>query len=181
MSNFEFNKLSAAVLVSGLIAMTVGNVADMLYYGENKNAVQKRGYAVAVQEGSSEHASTDVKEEFKIDIQALLKTASVEAGKSLSAKCVSCHSFDKGGANKVGPHLWGVIHRARGTAEGYNYSNAMKNLGGNWGYEEMAMFLHKPSVAVPGTKMTFAGLSKPEDIANIIAYLKTLSDNPEGN
>jgi cytochrome c2 len=97
-------------------------------------------------------------------------------GENVYKKCKACHSTEAG-ENKVGPSLHGVIGRAVGTAEGYNYSDAMKSHGGEWTPDKLAAFLADPKGDVPGTKMSFPGLKKPEDIANVIAYLKSVGGN----
>lgn len=174
-SGFELNKIAGAVLLAGLIAMVTGTIADKLYAPTLHP--KKRGFEVAVEktEGAS---ATGQKAEEKIDIATLLSTADVEAGKTISKKCQTCHSLDKGGPNKVGPDLWGVVGRPKGAHEGFSYSDAMKGKGGNWDYDSIFHFVTMPKSFVPGTKMAFAGIKKPQDTANLIAYLRTLSDSP---
>lgn len=109
----------------------------------------------------------------------LLKTADAEAGKQVAKKCTACHSFDKGGANKVGPNLWDIVGAKQAHMEDFAYSDAIKNLGGEWSYEALDQYLTSPKTYAPGTKMAFAGLKKPEDRAALIAYLRTLSDSPK--
>lgn len=100
------------------------------------------------------------------------------AGKTVFKKCMACHAADST-TNKVGPHLGGLIGRKAGTVEGFNYSQAMKDAGAGglvWDEATLADYLVAPKAKVPGTKMAFAGLKKPEEITNIIAYLKTLPE-----
>jgi cytochrome c len=170
MSGFELNKIAASILLASLIAMLVGFVANILYKPGFKAAT--RGYSVEVTESAS--TSTPA-EEVKFDIAELMKTANAEAGKEIVKKCISCHSFEKGGANKVGPHLWNVAGADKASVEGYNYSAALKAIGGKWDDESLFHFLHKPSKFVPGTKMSFIGISKPQDLANVVLYLKTMA------
>lgn len=176
MDGREFNKIAAGILVAGIIAMTTGKIVDVLYK-PNLNPIQ-RGYMLTVTDNNIE-AQQAPKEEFKIDIKSLMQTASVEAGKALFVRCEACHTDTKGGPNRVGPNLWDVVERPKASEAGYSYSSALKTLGGTWDYDSLAKFLHKPSQFVKGTKMGFAGFSKPEDIANIIAYLRTMSDSPK--
>lgn len=172
MSGFELNKIAASILLASLIAMLVGFIANALYKPNLKP--QKRGYSISVSEDSGNTSPTN-EEEVKIDIAELMKNANAEAGKVVAKKCISCHSLDKSGTNKVGPHLWNVAGNEKAKVEGYKYSAALTSLGGKWDDESLFYFLLRPSKFVPGTKMTFAGISKPEDIANVIMFLKTLA------
>lgn len=108
----------------------------------------------------------------------LLAKADAEAGKALFKKCQACHVAAAGKPSTVGPNLWGIINRPKGSYEGFGYSEAMKSKGGNWTFADLGHFLKNPKAFVPGTKMSFAGLSSPEDEANVIAYLATLADTP---
>jgi cytochrome c len=175
MNGKEFNKIAAGLLIAGLIAMISGKIVETIYKPNLHPA--KRGYSVEVsdQSGAVELAKPEV---FQIDIKELMHKASNEAGAKLFTKCSACHTAEKGGANRVGPNLWDVVGRKRASHEGYTYSSSMIAFGGEWSYEELAHFLHKPGSYIKGTKMGFAGFSKQEDIANIIAYLRTLSDSP---
>ncbi len=112
-------------------------------------------------------------------IAALLAAADAEAGAKLSKKCAACHSFDKGGKKKVGPNLWDIVGKAIAGGEGYKYSGALSGLGGEWTYDNLDAFLTKPKDFAAGTKMSFAGLKKAEDRANLIAFLRGRSDDPK--
>ena len=167
MSGLELNKIAAAVLLASLIAMVVGVVANALY--KPKLEIAQRGYQVEVSEASSVH---DEAPEVPVDIAGLMATANAEDGAKIVKKCLACHSLEEGGANKIGPHLWKVYGAAKAKRDGYAYSKAMAAAGGIWDNESLYHFLNKPSKFMPGTKMSFAGLSKPQDIVNVIAYLK---------
>jgi cytochrome c len=113
------------------------------------------------------------------DIKPLLASADPAAGEKVFGKCKACHNTEKGGANQVGPNLWNVIGSPIAHHEGYSYSQALAGKrGGTWTYEELNSYLTSPKAWAPGTKMTFAGLSKPEERANVIAYLRSKSDSP---
>lgn len=168
MSGFELNKIAASILLAGVITMVVGIVSNALYKPNLKP--EKRGYSIAVTEDTPAGAAAP---EVKVDVAEIMKTANAEAGKDIAKKCLACHSLEKGGPNRVGPHLWDVVGNDKGKAEGYKYSAALLAVGGKWDEESLFHFLHKPSKFIPGTKMTFVGLSKPEEVANVIAYLKT--------
>ena len=109
----------------------------------------------------------------------LLKAADPAAGEKIAAKCKACHDLSKGGPNKIGPNLWDIVGNKQAHLDNFSYSDAVKGLGGQWTYENLNKFLTKPKDYAPGTKMTFPGLSKPEDRAAVIAYLRTLSDSPK--
>ncbi len=102
----------------------------------------------------------------------------IEAGKAVFKKCAACHATDTT-TNKVGPHLGDVIGRTAGTVANYNYSKAMKDAGAAglvWDEAHLTEYLVAPKAKVPGTKMAFAGLKKPDELANLVAYLKTLPE-----
>lgn len=173
MSGLELNKIAAGVLVAGLLAMIAGKVADGLYHPVHE--VEKRGYSIEVAEDAGSGAAQQEEER---SILPLLASADVVAGEAVTKKCVSCHTFEKGGANKVGPNLYGIINAKVAHKGDFTYSDAMAGHGGKWDYESLSKFLTKPKDYVPGTKMAFVGLSKEQDRANLIAYLRSLSDSP---
>lgn len=109
---------------------------------------------------------------------ALLASADLAAGKKLAKKCTACHTVDSGGKNKIGPPLWDIVGRDIGGVEGFRYSGALANMGGAWGYEELDGFIEKPKAFASGTKMSFSGIKSETDRANLIAYLRSLSDKP---
>lgn len=170
----EMNKIFAAVLVAAIVASLSGFVADKLVHAEplKENAVKIEGVADASAGAGA------VKEAAAEPILAMIATADVTKGQTLSKACAACHSFTSGGANGVGPNLYGIVGRAVGAHAGYTYSDDMKAKGGNWGYAELNKFLWKPKSEVAGTKMTFMGIKKPEDRAAVIAWLRTLADTP---
>lgn len=172
MSGFELNKIAGAILLAALIAALVFNLVDVLY--KPNLSPKTRGYQVAVVQGDAE-ANQQTEETQPVDIEALMKTASAENGANVAKKCISCHSFEKGGPNKVGPNLWNVAGNNKIAHPDYKYSDALKAKGGKWDDESLYHFLHKPSKFLPGTKMSFAGLSKPQDIVDVIAFLKQSS------
>lgn len=181
MSNLNGNKIAAAILVAGLIGMVTGKATEFLYFGGPKHPgshhEEKRGYSIEVTEvpaGGEGAAPASAP-----DISALYATADTKAGGDyFSKKCAVCHSIEKGGPNKVGPHLWGVMNRPVGSIADFNYSAAMKGHGGNWTFEEMNKFQWSPQKTVPGTIMSYGGNKKDQERANLIAYLASQSDNP---
>ena len=108
----------------------------------------------------------------------LLAKADAAKGQADTKVCQACHNFEKGAGPKVGPPLWGVVGRPIASIAGFNYSDSVKAMGGNWTYEEIFKFLKQPKALASGTKMSFPGEPDPQKRADILAYLQTLSDNP---
>jgi len=174
MDGFEINKVLGAVLGTLLITLALNLVAGAMF---SPHKPEKPGYDIALTEqpAGGGGAATAPQEE---PIEQLLAKASPERGASVAKKCLACHDFAKGGPNKVGPNLYGVVNRDRASHEGFPYSAAMKGKGGKWTIQDLNTYLTSPRAMVPGTTMSFAGISKGADRADLIAYLNTLSDNP---
>jgi len=113
------------------------------------------------------------------DIAALLASADVDAGKKVFKKCKSCHTTDKSGKNRIGPNLWDIVGNAKAAKDGYKYSGTLKDLGGDWTYDDLDGFLAAPKAFAKGTKMSFSGVRKEGQRAALIAYLRSLSDQPK--
>jgi cytochrome c len=112
-------------------------------------------------------------------VLALLASADVAAGQKVLRKCTACHTVDEGGANKIGPNLWNVVGRGIASSDGYKYSKSLQEKSGDaWSYENLDGFLGKPKEWAPGTKMSFAGLKKIQERADLIVYLRSLSSSP---
>jgi cytochrome c len=111
-------------------------------------------------------------------VAPLLASANVENGKAKFRLCAACHTPAEGGKNLIGPNLWNIVNRPRAAADGFSYSPALKGKGGTWTYEDLNSFIANPKQYLPQTKMAFTGLPKPEDRADVIAYLRTLSPSP---
>jgi cytochrome c len=169
----ESNKLYAAILVAGILAMISIIGSGMLVEPEQlaKPAYPIEG--VVVQAAPAEAKPAEVE-----PITALLAKADVDHGAQIARQCQACHNFAKGGPNMVGPNLWGVVGGPHDHKADYAYSDAMKKQTGNWDYEALNKFIDHPQVEIPGTKMGFAGLKKVQDRADVIAWLRTQSDNP---
>ncbi|MCM5558144.1 cytochrome c family protein [Pleomorphomonas sp. JP5] len=190
------NKILGAVLAVAVVVFAVDFVSNQIFA---KQDLKTPGYVIdmnaapavvateAPAAGSNASAATqqaaapaaspasDV-----APIAERLKTADVAAGEKTSKVCAACHSFADSGANKVGPGLWEVVNRKPGTHEGFKYSPAMATFGEThtWDYATLDIYLTNPKAEVPGNKMAFAGIKKPQDRANLIAYLRSLSTNP---
>lgn len=171
MSGMEFNKIFAAILVAGIIASFAGFVAREFIHPHEleEDAVAIEG--VEIVGGPAGPTGPE-------PILALLSAADIARGEKVSRACAACHTFDKGGANGTGPNLWGVVGSGKGADSGFAYSEDMKSAGGTWDYQALNHFLWKPKSYIPGTKMNFIGLKKPEDRAAMIAWLRSLSDSP---
>ena len=161
----ENNKLLASILDAGIIAMLAGFIAKKVTETE---PLQKDAYPIAV---AAAAGAAPVK---VVPFKTLIAKADAANGQKVAAICGSCHVFKQGGGNGIGPNLFGVVGRTRGTADGYAYSDAMKAKGGAWSPDSLNDFLTNPQTYVEGTKMTFTGLPKPEDRADVIKYLESL-------
>ena len=176
MYGFEINKIIAAIILTIVIVLSINKLADVVYNVKvPEDATNKVAKATETKE-----ISKDDNEKAKSgnDIKVFLDLGSIDHGKTVVKKCIGCHSVSKGGGNKIGPALWGVIGRKVGSVSGYKYSKAMGGFGKNWNFEAMNNFLIKPKDYVKGNKMAFAGISKEKDRASIILYLNEYSDNP---
>src|SRR5260221_8736768 len=150
------------------------NIAAGAIFAPEKLA--KPGYEAVVPEQAP--SGTPAEQEKQQPIEQLLANADMKRGENSAKKCQACHTFNKGGRNLVGPNLWGVVGRPRASEAGFNYPAAMKAKGGNWTIEELNQFITNPRGSIPGTNMTFAGISRGSERADVIAYLNSLSDNP---
>jgi len=174
MSNQDMNKITGAVLMAGLIAMASGFIARSLVH-----PAELPQLAYAVEKPDAPAATAAAAPEPLAPIGPLLATANLAAGEASAKKCAACHTFDKGGANRVGPNLWDVVGRKLAAHDGYAYSKQMAAAGGEWDYEHLNQFLQNPKGTVPGTKMAFAGIAKADERAALIAWLRSKADSPK--
>ena len=177
MDSFEFNKLIGGLLGAVFIVFSISLVSDAIFAAP---VPEKPGFVIEAAE--EEHGGGAAEAPAEQSVIPLLASASAEAGAAVFKKCAACHTDDSGGANKVGPNLWGVINRPVASHAGFAYSAGMKEFsdGGKtvWDYEHLDHFLTSPKALVKGTAMGFAGLKKAEDRAAVIAYLRTTADSP---
>jgi len=170
----SFNTVAGCVLASALFAMVVGKVSNAVVH---PHKLDKPAIAVA-DEAPTAVAAAPAAE--LAPIGPKLASANVDAGKAVFMKqCFTCHTVDKGGANKVGPNLWDIVGRKKASHPGFSYSSALTAKGGDWSYEDINHMIFKPLTYVKGTKMAFAGLPKEQERADVIAYLRTMADTPK--
>jgi cytochrome c len=174
MNSFELNKILGAILGTCLAVLTL-NIAAGAIFAPQKPA--KPGYEIAVPEKPTGKEPAKPAEPEQ-PIEALLAKADVGRGETAAKKCAACHTFAKGGRPLVGPNLWGIVGRPKASDAGFNYSAALKAKGGNWTIQDLDHFIMSPKGMVPGTNMTFAGITKGSERADILAYLNSLSDSP---
>ncbi len=186
MNGLELNKIAGAILLTGVIAMTISIVTEGLTRGEGGGEKVKRGYTIAgVQTADAAGGDAQETQAGPVDIlpyvaQSVASGDFKTKGPDLVKRCTSCHTFEKGGPNRVGPNQWGLVGGTVAHKDDFSYSDAMKALHGKkkWGFQELSDFLTNPASYVPGTKMAYSGIRKPEERADLIAYLNTLSDSP---
>jgi cytochrome c len=174
MDGFELNKIVGAVLGTLLVTMGLGIVAEQIFHTEKP---EKPGFAIEVAEPADEpEQAAGAKAQ---PIAARLAHADATRGVAAARPCLACHSIEKGGPSKTGPNLWDIVGRAPGAVAEFAYSDAMKAKAGEpWSYETLDQFIADPKGYLPGTKMSYPGLKPSDARADLIAYLRTLSDSP---
>ena len=167
------NKIFVSIILAIILVLGINKITDVMFYVEKpeKSAYQVASVTKVANTTSSETSDSG-------NIMALFASTSAADGAKVFKKCTACHSIAKGGANKIGPALWGVLGRKAGSFPNYKYSKAIVAHGKVWSFEEMNGFLIKPKEWIKGTKMAFAGLKNAKDRAAVILYMNENSDNP---
>jgi cytochrome c len=174
--SLEFNKMASAVLTAGITFMVAGVIGESI-------VKPKRLHEPAIATGAAPAATQAAAPAAPVlePIGPLLAAANPDAGRALAQRlCASCHTFNQGGNNGVGPNLWGIVGANHARVAGFNYSAANRALADKpWGFEELNAFLQRPATAMPGTRMAFAGIGNAGQRADLIAFLRTLDANPK--
>lgn len=169
--NDRNNTIAGWVLFGGITALGL-SIATGMYYAPHRP--EKMGYVV---EGVEEEGAGAAGAEAEQPIEAYLQTASAARGEAQFKKCAACHTITPGGANGIGPNLYGIFGKPHGHLPSFQYSDALKKVPGSWDWDSLAKWLHSPKAYAPGTKMSFAGLSKPQDRADVLLYLNSQGSN----
>lgn len=176
MSSLELNKIAGAIILATLIAFAIGKIGDNLVAPGGGHG---EAPVVAVKAPPEPTARPSVPKAPEVPFATLLANADLARGKRVFNKCKACHTVTDGGKNGIGPNLWNVVNAEPTSKSAFKYSAALQGLKGKpWTYENLNAFLTKPKNYAKGTKMTFVGIKKPADRANVIFYLRSLSATP---
>lgn len=168
----RFNTIAGWVLGAGIVALGLSSISSHYFQADKPHAPHEPGYKI---EGV---VSSEGGAEAEPPIEALLAKADVAKGEAVFKKCVACHTVASGGANGIGPNLYGVVGEPIATGHaGFAFSDALKKHGGSWDWKNLSDWLKSPSSFAQGTKMTFAGLPNPQDRADVIAYMNAQGSN----
>ncbi|HEX9701795.1 MAG TPA: cytochrome c family protein [Rhodospirillales bacterium] len=173
-----YEKLGLGVLVTAWLVFGAHWVGNLLVHPKElaAPAFKVPGVEEAAADKGAMPAAGAAKE---VDALTLLTKADAKAGEAVFKKCKACHTAEKGGPNRVGPNLWDIVGRAKAGHEGFAFSGVLKGLGGEWSFKDLDHFIADPKGFANGTKMSFAGVKKPDERAAVLIYLRSLSDSPK--
>jgi cytochrome c len=173
-------RILGSVIGAALFVVVVHIASQSIYFAPPpaKAAYVVPGVAAKTEAQPGTAAPPPAAAEPAPDFAAVLPKADAMAGAEIAERCGACHDWSKGGPNKIGPNLYGVIGRPKASHPGFDYSAAMKAKGGNWTYADVFNFLRQPAAFVPGTKMSFAGLPRAQERLNVMAFLRMQADAP---
>ncbi|MFP6713782.1 MAG: cytochrome c family protein [Alphaproteobacteria bacterium] len=174
MSSVELNKWIGAFLATALFVMVLKIFGDALFPAHHNHSAP----VFLVESGIVTEHSAQAQTSETVSLPSLLLAADQAAGKKTARKCLACHTFELDGVNKIGPNLWDIAGSAKAARSGFSYSSSLTDIGGTWDYDALNSFLTSPKTYAPGTKMAFPGIKKPTARANVIVYLRALSDTP---
>ena len=183
MESFELNKIAGGVLSALLFMFGLPELVGMFKggaHGDHGHGASA-GYQLPMPKdtGGKAGGGAPAADAFSFaKVAAALPKASADSGKDVFKACTQCHTPEKGGANKLGPNLYGIVGRDIGKHAGFAYSPSVAEKGGKWTWDHLTEYLHDPKGYIPGNKMSYAGVKDVSEMADLLAYLRTLSDAP---
>lgn len=178
MDSFELNKIAGAVLFCLLVIVGVHQIGNLVV---KPKPLAEAAYKIDVPDDGTQtpgQATAGKQEESDPPVATVLANASPEAGQKAFSKCATCHTTEPGGANKVGPNIANIVGAPKGANAAFAYSDALKKTEGPWTYDALYQFIKNPKGYAPGTKMSFAGVKSVKERGDLIAYLRSITQNP---